>query len=58
MAEIIKGTVNPETKKVTCGKDTCGFTEKLPPWAIAHGNIEITWLCGKCDTLNLINPWW
>ncbi len=58
MAEIIEATVDPETYKVTCGKDDCGFTEKLPSWAIAHGDIEITWICSKCDILNLIHPWW
>ena len=55
---IPSATVNPETYKITCGYDDCGFTEALAPWAIAHGNEELTWVCTKCKRINLLHQWW
>jgi hypothetical protein len=55
---VATATINKEKYTVTCGESDCGYTDKMPSWAVAHGNVELTWICAKCGAVNLINRWW
>jgi len=55
--ELLDAVVNTEKFTVTCGQPDCGYTDKMPPWAVAHlVDTEMTWTCQKCGALNLIHP--
>jgi hypothetical protein len=55
---VAVGIINGENYTITCGYEDCGYTDKLSSWAVAHGNTECTWICAKCQALNVIEPWW